>query len=137
MKKLNPLFALLIISSCCKIQIENETIKKISFVNFSINEVDIFYVLPVFKDSIINFSDYTTYQETTTSLETNLTKNSLEPYSSIEIVLKDTSKRYKIDAVYSHTEDLGKGRCAGHITKIDGYSINGIKKYLNYIEIVK
>lgn len=137
MKKLLTIFTVLIISSCCKIKVENESIKKISFVNFSIQEVDTFYVLPVYKDSSINFADYNLFRETTSGLETNLTKNSLEPFSPLEIVLKDTTKRYLVDNIIYHTEDLGKGRCAGSITKIDGYSINGIKKNLNYIEVIK
>jgi len=137
MKKLFPLIAVLIISSCCKVKIEFESIKKISFVNFSISEVDTFYILPIIKDSVINFSDYYLFQEITANLSTTLTKRSVGPFSQIEIVLKDTSKRYLIDSVISHTEKLGKGRCAGSITKIDGYRINGIIKPLNYIEVVK
>jgi hypothetical protein len=137
MKKLFPLFAVIIISSCCKVKIEFESINKISFVNFSISEVETFYVLPIIKDSVINFSDYYLFQETTANLSTTLTKRSLGPFSQIEIVLKDTSKRFLIDSIISHTEKLGKGRCAGSITKIDGYRINGIIKPLNYIEVVK
>jgi hypothetical protein len=137
MKKLVSFIAVLMISSCCKVKIEFESIKKISFVNFSISEVDTFYVLPIIKDSVINFSDYYLFQETTTNLSTTLIKNSLKPFSQIEIVLKDTSKRFIIDSIFSHTEKLGEGRCAGSITKIDGYKINGIVKPLNYIEVVK
>ena len=137
MKKLFPLFAVIIISSCYKAKIEFESIKKISFVNFSISEVDTFYVLPIIKDSIINFSEYYLFQEITANLSTTLTKRSLDPFSQIEIVLKDTSKRFLIDRIFTHTEKLGKGRCAGSITKIDGYRINGIIKPLNYIEVVK
>jgi hypothetical protein len=137
MKKRFPLLAVIIISSCCKAKIEFESIKKISFVNFSISEVDTFYVLPIVKDSVINFSDYYLFQEITANLSTTLTKMSLDPFSQIEIVLKDTSKRYLTDRVVSHTEKLGTGRCAGSITKIDGYKINGIFKPLNYIEVVK
>jgi len=51
--------------------------------------------------------------------------------------LKDTSKRYLTDRVVSHTEKLGTGRCAGSISKIDGYKISGIFKPFNYIEVVK
>ena len=125
------------ISSCCKVKIEFESIKKISFVNFSISEVDTFYVLPFMKDSVINFSDYYLFQEITANLSTTLTKRSVGPFSQIEIVLKDTSKRFIIDSIFSHPEKLGEGRCAGSITKIDGYKINGILKPLNYIEVVK
>jgi hypothetical protein len=52
-------------------------------------------------------------------------------------VLKDTSKRYLLDSVIYHTEKLGTVRCAGSITKIDGYKINGLIKPFNYIEVVK
>jgi hypothetical protein len=137
MKKRFPLLAVIIVASCCKVKIEFESIKKISFVNCFISEVDTFYVLPIIKDSVINFSEYYLFRETTTNLSTTLIKNSLKPFSQIEIVLKDTSKRYLIDSVVSHTEKLGTGRCAGSITKIDGYKINGIFKPLNYIEVVK
>jgi hypothetical protein len=88
MKKRFPLLAVIIVASCCKVKIEFESIKKISFVNFFISEVDTFYVLPIIKDSVINFSEYYLFRETTTNLSTTLTKKGIGPFSETQIVLK-------------------------------------------------
>ena len=84
MKKRFPLLAVIIVASCCKVKIEFESIKKISFVNFFISEVDTFYVLPIIKDSVINFSEYYLIRETTTNLSTTLIKNSLNHFLKLK-----------------------------------------------------
>jgi hypothetical protein len=57
------LFMFILFSSCCKKAFTLEQIRKVRFVNFSINEIDTFYVLPIFKDSLLSFSDYEKYKE--------------------------------------------------------------------------
>lgn len=125
-KKYIPLLLVLFATmlGCCKVAFLVEDIDKIQFKNFTINEIDTFYVLPVYKDSVISFSDYHLYQETTLNSSATLKKRGLDPWSAIQIVLKDTSIKYEVSVTKTHTEKLGKGRCAGQETKIDSIQVN-------------
>jgi hypothetical protein len=128
---------LVFISSCCKVEVNMREIRNVQFSNFLISEIDTFYSLPVYNDSILPFSAYSQYLETTQSLNCQLQKNLLGPFSNLEIVLKDTSKRYRISDIIIKSERLGNKRCSPEEISIDSFKVNGVYQNEQAIKIVK
>jgi|688.fasta_scaffold43665_7 hypothetical protein len=118
---------LLFTASCCKLKIIEEQIKSIEFKNFALAEVDTFYALPVFADSVIPWIDYKTYRETTTSLNATMWNSALAPNGRLEIVLKDTNVRYLINNVKTFSLS-GPRRCDPLNIKIESFDVNGFKQ---------
>ncbi len=115
----------IIFSGCCKALILQESINKVKFEGYTLSEVDSIYVLPYNPLQPVNPKDYSANLETTQSLETKL-KRSLTAFSSIQIILKDTSKKYIVQVTKQHTEQINNGNksCRGSNTLIDSFTIN-------------
>ena len=112
------------ISSCCKVESNFIAISRVYFKSFILSEVDTFYALPHIVDSVLPWSEYTQYQETAQDLHILLTTNELRPFNSIEIVLKDTSKRYVVSVVKTQVQVLGPGRCSPADISIVQFTVN-------------
>jgi hypothetical protein len=127
----------IIVASCCKVQSNFLGIKSIKFSNFQLSEVDTFYALPHYADSVLPWSAYGQYKETTSSLDTMLMTNELTHFQPIEIVLKDTSKRFVIVSTKSLNVSETKKRCSPVNVSILEFSVNGTKQTGDTIIIAK
>jgi hypothetical protein len=126
-----------ILTSCCKVQSNFIGIKNIKFSNFQLSEVDTFYALPHYADSVLPWSAYGQYRETTSSLDTLLMTNELTHFQPIEIVLKDTSKRFVIVSTKSLNVAETKKRCSPVNIFILEFSVNGAMQTGDTIIIAK
>lgn len=117
-----------IVTSCCKVQSNFIGIKNIKFSNFQLSEVDTFFALPHYSDSVLPWSAYEQYRETTSSLEALMKTNELTHFQPIEIVLKDTSKRFVIVSTKSLNVSETKKRCSPVNVYILEFSVNGTKQ---------
>jgi hypothetical protein len=118
----------IIVTSCCKVQTNFIGIKYVKFSNFQLSDVDTFFALPHYADSILPWNAYQQYQETTSSLEVILKTNKLTHFQPIEIVLKDTSKRFVIVSTKSLNVAETKKRCSPVNVFILEFSVNGAKQ---------
>lgn len=137
MKYTGILLVAILLHSCCKKQLSMQSMVDVTFINFSLSEVDTFYafpslVKPPYTDSILSMQ-----RETPDALSYRLKSTSLSPSSAITLLLKDTSIRYEIQVTHSHQESIGKGRCAGSNRIIDSISVNGVIYDGSMIRIVK
>lgn len=130
-----PLFLILFFNSCCKIQTNFIEINQVYFVNFSISEIDTFYALPYRVDSTIPWMAYQDYRETTQSQRASLNTIKLRYTMPIEIVLKDTSKRYIISSTKSVSKKENNTRCAPVSIHITEFEVNGLVQQGDTIEI--
>lgn len=130
-------FMLTLLGSCCKIQTNFIAIQQVKFTNFTLSEIDTFYALPYFADSTLLWSSYSGYRETSSSLTTTLQQNKLIYTSPIEIVLKDTSKRFIIQATKSISKKENGKRCSPVSLFIAEFEVNGSKQTGDTIEIKK
>lgn len=132
-----PIFciAAFLFGSCCKIQTNFIGIDQVKFINFSISEIDTFYTLPYFADSSLSWSSYPEYRETSSSLSTTLQKNKLIYTRPIEIVLKDTNKRFIIQATKSISKKDNGKRCSPVSLLITEFEVNGHKQEGDTIRI--
>lgn len=124
-------------SSCCKIQTNFVPIKELSFEAFTLSEVDTFYVLPYKIDKPLHWNEYAGYRQTTERMTTTLKGLQLKHSLPIEIVLKDTSKRFIVQDTKSASLREGKGRCAPMTIRIEAFEVNGVKQMGDTIRIKK
>jgi len=126
-----------IVTGCCKIQSNFIGIKNIKFSNFQLSEVDTFYALPHYADSVLPWSAYGQYKETNASLNTLLMTNELTHFQPIEIVLKDTSKRFVVTSTKSLNVPESKKLCSPVNVYILEFTVNSTKQTGDTILISK